>query len=143
MRCTLLRNISRDLDTGEGLLRRLIRVTFGGARRRQIFEIMVIGRAVITSADNRGQDFRVPVPCKDVATGSRRPRRPAAIAVASGGEDVRQEFGDEGARTGETGADNCYVALDGGPGCCADVVICGLLIWLVCEGLLGLTGWVV
>jgi hypothetical protein len=127
MRCTLLRNISRDLDTGEGLLPRLIRVTFERARRGQIFEIMVIGRAVITSADNRGQDFRISVSCKDVAAGSRRPRRPAAIAVAPGGEDVRQEFGEEDACAGETGADNCYVALDGGPGCCADVVICRLL----------------
>lgn len=126
MCCTLLRNISRDLDTGEGLFRRLIGV-FEGARRRQIFKIMVIGRAVITSADNGGQDFRVSVSCKDVAAGSRRPRGPAAIAVASGGENVRQEFGEEGACAGETGADDCYVALNGGPGCCADVVICRLL----------------
>ena len=131
MRCTLLRNISRDLDTGEGLLRRLIGV-FEGARRRQILEIMVIGRPMITSADNGGQDLGVSIGCKDVAAASRWPRGPAAVAITSGGEDVRQEFGEESACAGETGANDCYVALDSGPGCCADIVIWGKLSDLAC-----------
>lgn len=37
---------------------------------------------------------------------------------------MREDFGEEGACTGEGGADDGDVALDGGPGCCADVVIC-------------------
>lgn len=37
---------------------------------------------------------------------------------------MREEFGEEGACTGEGGADDGDVALDGGPGCCADVVVC-------------------
>lgn len=76
-------------------------------------------------------------------------RRLAAVAVASGREDVGEESGEEGACTGEAGADNCDVAFDGRPGCGADVVVCR---WFLLDftswdwGLrfvVGLTGWVV
>lgn len=84
---------------------------------------MVVARAVIRPSNDRGQDLRVAVACVWTAAVSRRPCRLAAVAVASGGENVRQESREEGACAGETGADDCYVALDGGPGCCADVVV--------------------
>lgn len=82
---------------------------------------------MVTPANDRGQDLRVVVAREGAAAVSRRPRGLAAGAVASGGENVRQEFGEEGACARETGADNCYVALHGGPGCCANVVV-----WSIC-----------
>lgn len=123
MRGPLLRNICRDLNARKGLLHRLLGVAIEGSRRRQFFQIMVVARAVITSADDRGQDLRIAVACMWIAAVSRRSCRLAAVAVASGGENVRQESGEEGACAGETGADDCYVAFDGRPGCCADVVV--------------------
>lgn len=127
MRGTLLRNISRDLDSRKNLLHRLFGVAIEGTRRRQSFQIVVIIRAVTTPTDDRGQDLRVAVCCEGISV-SRMSRGPAAVAVASGGEDVRQELGEEGARARERGADNCDVALDRGPGCCADIVVWGRLL---------------
>jgi hypothetical protein len=43
---------------------------------------------------------------------------------------VGEEFGEEGARAGEGGADYGDVAFDGGPFCGADVVVC-VVGWLV------------
>lgn len=67
MRGPLQRNICRDLDARKGLLRRLFGVAIEGLRRRQIFQIMVVARAVITSANDRGQDLRVAVACVGIA----------------------------------------------------------------------------
>lgn len=123
VRGCLLRNICRDLNARKDLLHRLLGVAIEGFRRRQIFQIMVVAGAVITSADDRSQDLRVSVSCVGIAAVSRRSCGLAVVAVASGGENVRQESGEEGACAGETGADDGYVALDGGPGCCTDVVV--------------------
>lgn len=84
---------------------------------------MVVAGAVIMSADDRGKDLRVAIACVWIAAVSRGSCGLAAVAVASGRENVRQEPGEESACAWETGADDCYVALDGGPGCCADVVV--------------------
>jgi hypothetical protein len=123
MRGPLLRNICRDLDARKDLLRRLLGVAIEGSRRRQILQIVVVAGAVITSADDRGKNLRVAVACVWIAPDSRGSCGLAAVAVASGGENVWQEPGEESACAWETGANDCYVALDGGPGCRADVVV--------------------
>lgn len=130
LRGPLLRDVCRDLNAHKSLFRRLLGVTIEGTRRRKLFQIVVVARAVVTPADDRGKHLCVAVACVGIATDSRRSCRLAAVAVASGGENVRQELGEEGACAGETGADDCYVALDGGPGCCADVVVWGCLLGL-------------
>ena len=83
---------------------------------------MIVIQAVTTPTDDRSQDLRIAVSSERVSV-SRKSRGPAAVAVASGGEDMRQELGEEGACAWERGADDCDVALDSGPGCCADIVV--------------------
>lgn len=48
----------------------------------------------------------------------------ALVAAAAGGEDVWEEFGEEGACARKAGADYSHVAFYCGPGGGADVVVC-------------------
>lgn len=61
--------------------------------------------------------------CEGAASCARGTGCLAAVAVAAGGEDVGEEFGEEGSGAWEGGADDGDVAFNGGPFCCSDVVV--------------------
>lgn len=102
---------------------------------RQVVQVIF---GIATAADDGGLDLGcwiVGEVC--AAAGARGPGEPAALALvaaAAGGEDVWEEFGEEGACAGKAGADYGHVAFYRGPGGGADVVVClyrGVVSWLV------------
>lgn len=125
MRGRFLRHVCGDLDPRERIILSLVALAvtaWRGSWRRDIVQIVVA--VDVRAAGDGGLHLGVVCACEDAAACPGGPGGPAAVAVAGGGEDVREEFGEEGACTGEGCADDGDVALDGGPGCCADVGVC-------------------
>lgn len=118
MRRKLLRDDGGDLDLAGGMLAGFLAagavgageglhgVVGGGDGGRRL---EVVGQ-VVSAAAARGV-----VALGVVVVG--------VVVAATGGEEARQEARDEGARAGETGADDGDVAFHGGPGGCAGVVV--------------------
>lgn len=124
MRDGLLRHKSGNLDTRKAILS-CIKVLLTATERRVSRQLIHVVVSIITAADDGGLELGIWDCASEVAaTCAGGSGCSAAVAVAAGGEDAGEEFGDEGAGAGEGGADDGDVAFDGGPFCGADVVVC-------------------
>ena len=85
---------------------------------------MVTVVAGLTAANHRGEHLCVSIASESAASDARWPRGLATVAVAAGGENVGEKSREKGACAWKTSTDDSHVTFDGGPFCCADIVVC-------------------